>query len=102
MGKRYDAVKRAALVAIDYVSEQDLDPNLLKQPAASATLASLGIPGVMNAWLCKPLNKQLIVAEIGDFTLVEILDLQQAKLVGDVIAVACKKSKTKVPKGEPT
>lgn len=102
MGKRYDAVKRAALVAIDYVSEQDLDPDQGRQPKASAKLTSLGIPNLMLGWLCKPLNKQLIKAGVGEFTLLEILDLQKLRTVGDVIKLACKRTGTKLPEGEPT
>ena len=98
----YEKVKQVVIRVIDYLSEDDLELEYGTKFSAKTKLSTLGIPRPMRGWMSRPLNKRLHEVLQRDIRNIGMIDLQETATVGAVINLACKRTATAIPQGEPT
>jgi len=102
----YAKVKAAVIDVVDDFTKKDVAANY--KPLGTSTysaktkLASLSINETVLATMTIRFNKVLESVSSPMWTTVGAFDLVQKASIGDLILLACAKSKTTVPLGEPT
>ena len=97
----YDDVKKEVISVIDEFTKEDLVDHYGSIFNAQTKLGALRIPPQVRGWMSRPLNKRLAKRLGRPIRNIGMIDLQGTKSVGDVIVLACSRSNTNIPPGEP-